>query len=252
MERGTAIVTGGTSGIGLATARQLAGGGFRVAITGLNAPEDVTNLLHELGAASCYVQSDLSDIEQHRDVLRQIEDRLGPVSCLVNNAGIGSVARGDFLNLEPSSFDLVLGVNLRGTVFFTQKVVDAMLSSRSAGLFRSIINIGSISATVASPDRMDYCISKAALTAFTRNLAVRLAADGVSVFEVRPGIVRTGMTAKVTSKYDTLIENGLVPMKRWGKPADIAGAIEELASGSFAFATGSVINLDGGLSIPVL
>ena len=199
-----------------------------------------------------YVRSDLADIGMHGDAVAEIEERLGPISCLVNNAGIGPVVRGDFLDLAPANFDIVLNTNLRGTVFFTQKVTAAMLSHQGEPLPRTIVNIGSVSAIMASPDRMEYCLSKAALSAFTKNLAVRLAADGISVFELRPGIIRTEMTANVASKYDALIDKGLVPMQRWGVPRDVADVVAQMASGLFAFASGSTIHLDGALSIPRL
>jgi NAD(P)-dependent dehydrogenase (short-subunit alcohol dehydrogenase family) len=167
----------------------------------------------------------------------------------VNNAGIGSVVRGDFLELMPENFDTVLDTNLRGTVFFTQAVARAMLTVSVSETVRSIINITSVSADLTSPERLDYCISKAGLSAFTRGLAIRLAESGIAVFEVRPGIIRTAMTEKVSRKYDGLIADGLVPMKRWGEAEDIGAIVASLASGQFGFATGSVIEAGGGLSI---
>lgn len=247
-----AIVTGGTSGIGLETARQLSANGFLVAITGLVPAEGAVELLSGFSNRAIYIRSDLSDVGLHREVVLEVERKLGPISCLVNNAGIGPVARKDFLELTPENFDVVLDINLRGTVFFTQKVVAAMLSGPSTETIRSIVNVGSVSAVMASPDRMEYCLSKAGLSAFTANLAVRLAAYSISVFEVRPGIIRTEMTAKASANYDDLIARGLVPSHRWGEPGDVANAVVELASGSFIFATGSTIHVDGALSIPRL
>jgi 3-oxoacyl-[acyl-carrier protein] reductase len=145
-----------------------------------------------------------------------------------------------------------MATNLRGTVFFTQAIVKAMLVAKQPAAGRSIINITSVSAALSSPERLDYCISKAGLACFTQGLALRLAAEGISVFEVRPGIIRTDMTAGVAPKYDALIGSGLVPMKRWGEPGDIGSICASLASGSFGFATGSVIDADGGLAIPRL
>ena len=250
--RPVAIVTGGRRGIGLGIARALAAEGFDIAITGIGEGDAATDAmladLAALGGRAIYLKGDLADIAGHAATVASIEDRLGAIACLVNNAGIASVVRGDFLDLAPENFDAIVATNLRGTVFFTQAVLKAMLRQQAAGL-RSIINITSISAGLTSPERLDYCMTKAGLAAFSQGLAVRLAETGISVFEIRPGIVRSDMTAGVSAKYDALIEDGLVPMRRWGEPDDIGAAAAALATGKFAFATGSVINLDGGLSI---
>jgi len=250
--RPVAIVTGGRRGIGLGIARALAAEGFDIAITGIGAGDAATEaMLAELaghGGRAIYLEGDLADIAGHAATVAAVEEQLGPISCLVNNAGIASVVRGDFLDLLPENFDAIVATNLRGTVFFTQAVLKAMLRQQAAGP-RTIINITSISAGLTSPERLDYCMTKAGLAAFSQGLAVRLAETGISVFEIRPGIVRSDMTAGVSAKYDALIESGLVPMKRWGEPDDIGSAAAALATGKFAFATGSVIDLDGGLSI---
>jgi 3-oxoacyl-[acyl-carrier protein] reductase len=175
----------------------------------------------------------------------------GRIDALVNNAGIASPKRGDFLGLEPETFDTTLNVNLRGTVFFTQAVAKAMLATPSKTR-RSIQFITSVSSTVASPERLDYCMSKAGLGMFAKGLAIRLAGEGIDVFEVRPGIIKTDMTAGVTGKYDALIADGLVPEGRWGMPDDIAAVCVALASGALPFSTGSVIDAGGGLHIPKL
>jgi NAD(P)-dependent dehydrogenase (short-subunit alcohol dehydrogenase family) len=169
----------------------------------------------------------------------------------VNNAGIGSPARGDLLDVSAEAFDQVLGVNLRGTFFFTQAVARHMISNNS-GHARSIITLSSVSAELASPERGEYCLSKSALAMLTKLFALRLAPERISVFEVRPGVIRTPMTSAVADKYDRRIAEGLVPMSRWGEPEDVGTAVAALASGQFQFASGSVINLDGGLSIPRL
>lgn len=250
--RPLAIVTGGRRGIGLGIARALAADGFNIAITGIGTSDESTDtVLAELGKAGAkavYFQADLAAVEGHRDTVEAIVDAFGRIDCLVNNAGIASVVRGDFLDLEPENFDAIVATNLRGTVFFTQAVLHAMLAV-SATHPRSIVNITSVSASLSSPERLDYCMTKAGLAAFNQGLALRLADTGISVFEVRPGIIRSEMTAGVSSKYDVLIAGGLVPMKRWGEPDDIGAAVAALASGRFAFATGSVLDLDGGLSI---
>ena len=251
--RPVAIVTGGRRGIGLGVARALAAEGFDIAITGIGERDAATDaMLAELSAAggrAIYLKGDLADLSGHAATVAEIEDQLGAIACLDNNAGIASVVRGDFLDLAPENFDAIVATNLRGTVFFTQAVVRAMLGSKPTVGPRSIVNITSVSAALASPERLDYCMTKAGLSAFSRGLALRLAETGIAVFEIRPGIIRSDMTAGVSAKYDSLIADGLVPMKRWGEPEDIGKATAALATGRFAFATGSVIDLDGGLSI---
>lgn len=250
--RPVAIVTGGRRGIGLGIARALAADGFDIAITGIGDSDAATDTmladLAALGSRAIYIKGDLADLSGHASTVAAIEDRLGAIGCLINNAGIASVVRGDFLDLSPDNFDTIVATNLRGTVFFTQAVLKAMLHSKATGP-RSIINITSVSAGLTSPERLDYCMTKAGLAAFSQGLALRLADTGISVFEIRPGIIRSDMTAGVSAKYDALIDGGLVPMKRWGEPDDIGAAAAALASGRFSFATGSVINLDGGLAI---
>jgi NAD(P)-dependent dehydrogenase (short-subunit alcohol dehydrogenase family) len=250
--RPVAVVTGGRRGIGLGIARALAAGGFDIAITGTEAetPDAAIGELKAQGGRALYFQADLADVARHAGAAAAIEAGLGPIDCLVNNAGIGAVLRCDFLDLTPENFDRIVDVNLRGTVFFTQAVVARMLAGvDKPGRARSVINITSVSAAMSSPERLDYCMTKAGLSAFSQGLAVRLAETGIAVFEVRPGIIRSDMTAKVSEKYDALIEGGLVPMKRWGEAGDIGAIVAALAKGDFGFATGSVISADGGLSI---
>lgn len=250
--RPVALVTGGRRGIGLAIAEALAKAGHHIAITGIEDAEPVDQVietLHSAGAKAVYLKSDLADTGRHAATVEQVLQKFGGIDCLVNNAGVGSVVRGDFLELKPENFDTVLDTNLRGTIFFTQAVAKAMLTSAKEQASRSIINITSVSSGLTSPERLDYCISKAGLSAFTKGLAVRLADSGIGVFEVRPGIIRTAMAEKFSEKYDVLIAAGLVPMKRWGEAQDIGMIVAALVSGIFAFATGSVIEAGGGLSI---
>jgi Dehydrogenases with different specificities (related to short-chain alcohol dehydrogenases) len=251
MSAPVAIVTGGRRGIGLGIASALAAAGFDIAVVDLAPEAEAEKALAELRACGCravYHRCDLADTASHEGVVAAIVAELGPVSCLVNNAGMASVVRGDFLELKPENFDRIVAVNLRGTIFFTQAVARAMLEKPGAHP-ASIVTISSVSAEMASPERVDYCVTKAGLAAFVKGLALRLAEAGIAVFEVRPGIIRTDMTAAVTEKYDRLIEGGLVPQKRWGEPADVGAICAALATGGFAFATGSVIAADGGLSI---
>lgn len=255
VERPVAIVTGGRRGIGFGIARALARAGYNIVITGVGPVEesrDVVNELRGFGVDAIYLQADVSDVSGHDETVRAVLSNLGRIDCLVNNAGMAAVVRGDFLSLLPENFDTIMATNLKGTVFFTQAVVKAMLVTGAAPHPRSIINITSVSAEASSPERLDYCISKAGLAAFSQGLALRLADSGIAVFEVRPGIIRTDMTAGVTSKYDALIESGRVPMKRWGEADDLGKICAALASGDFGFATGTVIGADGGLSIPRL
>lgn len=249
--RPIAIVTGGRRGIGLGIARALGASGFDLAITGIGDAQGVDPVLADieaLGARAVFLRADLAEVSSHQATVDTVIDSFGRIDCLVNNAGIASVVRGDFLDLKPENFDTIIDVNLRGTVFFTQAVVKAMFATQTVAP-RSIINITSVSAAMSSPERLDYCMSKAGLAAFTQGLALRLAETGIAVFEVRPGIIRSDMTAAVSGKYDTLIAGGLVPMRRWGEPEDIGNIVAGLASGRFVFATGSVIQADGGLSI---
>lgn len=248
-----ALVTGGQQGIGLAIARALAGAGFALALASERAPDQpaVVAAVEKLGPKARYFQHDLQHIEQVPALLDRIENDLGAVSTLVSNAGVSARARDDLLNLAPDSFDFVLGVNLRGAFFLAQETARRMLARDDIG-YRSIIFVTSVSASMVSTERAEYCISKAGAAMMADLFAVRLAAHGIGVFELRPGIVETDMTAGVMDKYDARISDGLVPAARWGLPADIGEVAPPLAEGHFAFATGAVIPIDGGLSIPRL
>lgn len=250
MTRRAAIVTGANRGIGLAVAEALAASGFDVLAADL-APgpsADLQEGVERNNGRLAYQPFDLGDLSTHAAVVDAALREFATVDCLVNNAGMASPVRGDLLDLEPGNFDKVLDVNLRGTVFLSQSVARFMLAApRKAG--RSIITVTSVSAEFASPERADYCVSKAGLSMWVKNLALRLAADGISVFEVRPGIIRTDMTAAATEKYDGLIGEGLVPSRRWGEATDVGLAVATLAAGTLGFATGSILNVDGALSV---
>jgi NAD(P)-dependent dehydrogenase (short-subunit alcohol dehydrogenase family) len=181
----------------------------------------------------------------------RIEADLGPVTTLVSNAGVPARVRGDMLDLSPENFDFVLDVNLRGTFFLAQEVARRMIG-RGSTYYRSLVFVTSVSAAAASPERAEYCISKAGAAMVAQLFAVRLAPHGIGVFDVRPGIVETAMTAAVKDKYTARIEGGLVPAGRWGHPHDVASAVMPLVIGLFGFATGAVVPVDGGLSIPRL
>ncbi|WP_181703780.1 3-ketoacyl-ACP reductase [Chthonobacter albigriseus] len=254
MSRPVALVTGGRRGIGRAVAEQLAAAGFDIAIADLVADEAMAEAVAAVEKHGAYAHAevlDVADVAGHAEALKGIERALGRIDCLVNNAGRGAVVRGDLLDLTPENFDAVMDVNLKGTLFLTQAVVRRMLETPSEHL-RSIVTISSVSAEAASPERADYCISKAGLSMFVRTLALRLADTGIGVYEVRPGIIRTDMTAGVAEKYDRLIDGGLVPQRRWGEPADVARAVVMLARGDLAFSQGQIVDVGGGLSLPRL
>ncbi len=236
--RPVALVTGAARGIGKAIADVLVERDFTVA-----------RMDRDLNGQHGFT-ADLADVGGHDKLIGDVMGRHGRIDCLINNAGVGTTVRGDFLKLAPENFDRVMAINLRGTVFLTQAVLRAMQSSSPHP--RSIITITSVSAEMASPERLDYCMSKAALAMFVKGLALRVAAQGIGVFEIRPGIIHSDMTAPVASKYDARIAEGLVPARRWGEPSDVAAIVAALASGTMNFATGSVIHADGGLAIAEL
>jgi 3-oxoacyl-[acyl-carrier protein] reductase len=253
--RPVALITGARRGIGRACGEALARAGFDIAATDLSldgACEAAQAAFAMAGADSAFFAHDLSDLGSHAGLVQAAMARFGRLDCLINNAGRGAVVRGDLLDLKPENYDAVMSVNLRGTLFLTQAVARAMLAQGETGHTRSIVTISSASAEMASPDRADYCVSKAGLSMAMRAFALRLAPEGIAVFEVRPGIIRTDMTAPVAAGYDARIAGGLVPAGRWGEPADVGEAVAALASGKFGFATGSVICADGGLSVPRL
>ncbi|MFA6155787.1 3-ketoacyl-ACP reductase [Mesorhizobium sp.] len=253
MTRPAAIVTGGARGIGLACAEALAEAGFDILVADLaeQAPHELAADITARGAKFAYACCDIADLSAHATLVDAAMRAFGRIDCLVNNAGVGAAVRGDLLELEPENFDRILGINLRGTVFLSQAVAKAMLAT-AGDHARSIVTITSVSADMASPERSDYCVSKAGLSMWVKNLALRLASENIGVFEVRPGIIRTDMTAGVAAKYDALIDGGLVPAKRWGEASDIGAVVAALAGGKFGFSTGSVINVDGALSVPRL
>jgi NAD(P)-dependent dehydrogenase (short-subunit alcohol dehydrogenase family) len=249
-----ALVTGGARGIGLGIALKLAQAGFTLAVSGRRTPQQVqpaVDRLRELSANSIYVQADVSTGADRARLLQVLQERFGRLDVLVNNAGIAPRVRADILDAHEESFDQLIATNLKGPYFLTQAVATWMIRRQAsdAAFHRSIINISSISATVASVNRGDYCISKAGVAMATRLWAVRLAAHGIGVYEVRPGIIDTDMTASVRGKYDALIEAGLLLEKRWGTPEDVGRAVSLLACGELPYATGAVLLVDGGLTV---
>ena len=243
-----ALITGGQQGIGLGIAQALAAQGFRLAIASLPPEAEAAGAMRSLGPDARYYQHDLADLAAIPALLDRIEAAQGPVTALILNAGVAAKVRGDMLDLTPENLDWILDINLKGSFFLAQAVAKRMLATTSE-YYRSITFITSVSAQMASPERADYCISKAAAAMAAQTLALRLAPHNIGVFELRPGIIETGMTAAVKDKYDARIAGGLVPAGRWGQPADIGQAVLPLVTGQLAFATGAVIPVDGGLSI---
>jgi NAD(P)-dependent dehydrogenase (short-subunit alcohol dehydrogenase family) len=207
--------------------------------------------LEALGAKTVYCPSDVADLSGHVKLLDQIQLTFGRLDVLVNNAGVAPLVRADILEATPESFDRLIGINLRGPYFLTQAAARRMIEQRKLDPnFRGcIVNVSSVSATAASTNRGDYCISKAGVAMATQLWAVRLAEFGIDVYEVRPGIIATDMTAGVKEKYDAMIAAGLTVERRWGLPADVGKAVAILARGDLPYATGQVLLVDGGMSL---
>lgn len=246
-----AIVTGSERGIGRATAKLLAENGFTVVSASVASEGDelVQSLLEELRAFtpdSMYVRTDISKDEDRKNLVKTVVDKFGKIDVLVNNAGVAPTERRDILEMSEQSMDRLLNINLKGTFFLTQAVVNAMVSG---GFGSAIINITSMSVYTSSTNRGEYCISKAGLAMVTTLFADRLAKTPVRVYEVRPGIIETPMTAGVKGKYEALIDGGLLPIQRMGQPEDVARAVLMLASGYLGYSTGEIINVDGGFHI---
>jgi len=257
--RPVAFITGASRGIGRGIALELARSGFdMVGNATTYDPADRTKGLAEvqatveaLGAAFEPAPGDVSRLELHEGLLAAALDRFGAVDVLINNAGVAPGQRLDVLETTPESYDRVLGVNLRGAFFLTQCFARRMVELADAGrlLQPGVVFVSSISADTSSPSRAEYCISKAGTSQAARVFADRLAGHGINVYEVRPGIIETNMTAPVRDQYDARIADGLVPLKRWGTPRDVGRAVAALARGDFGYATGLVVELSGGMNI---
>jgi 3-oxoacyl-[acyl-carrier protein] reductase len=252
-----AVITGGTRGIGLGIARALAHEGWNLALSGLRSEEDVHDVLEELrasGAGVLYRAADVSRAADHAPFLTAVCERWGAVNALVNNAGRAPRVRADLLDATEDSFDEVLRTNLRGPYFLTQHVANLLIAQRRARADEAaaIVFVTSVSATMASINRGEYCVSKAGLAMAARLFAVRLAEHNIPVYDVRPGIIATDMTAAARAAYDTRIAEGLVPERRWGSPDDVGRVVAALLRGDLPYATGTVVHVDGGLSLPRL
>jgi NAD(P)-dependent dehydrogenase (short-subunit alcohol dehydrogenase family) len=250
-----ALVTGGTRGIGLGIARALADDGLDLALCGRRSADAVADTLDALRGPDTnvlYEPADVSDLDAHERLVDAIDARYGRLDVLVNNAGVAPRERNDLLEATPESFDRVLDINLRGPYFLTQRVANWMVDQADAddAFEGTIVNITSISSTLASTNRGEYCISKAGLTMATRLWAVRLAEFGIPVYEVRPGIIDTDMTSAAKEKYDRLLlEEGLTLQARWGQPEDVGKATAMLVRGDLPYSTGHVVHVDGGLTV---
>jgi NAD(P)-dependent dehydrogenase (short-subunit alcohol dehydrogenase family) len=247
----TAIVTGASRGIGHATALALAEDGFNIAAVSLPDPERMDELgdaVRRMGRRFASYAFDLADLDSHAPVLAHILDDLGGIDCLVNNAGVSVARRGDLLEVTRQSFDRCLDVNTRGTFFWTQAVAKTMvLAPRRPSVHRSIVFVTSSNAVAATVERGEYCLSKTALSMAAKLYAVRMAEFGVGVYEVQPGLILTEMTQPSKEKYDTLITNGIVINRRWGKPEDVARVIRSMAAGLLPYTVAQDVRVDGGL-----
>ena len=255
----TALITGGSRGIGFGIAEKLAAEKWDIIINGVRAEDAVTEPLAKLrafGVRVGYARGDVGSVEGRAAILAATRAFTGgaSINVLVNNAGVAPKVRADLLETSEESYDFVVDTNLKGVFFLTQAFAREMVAAKKADAAFSgaIINITSISATVISINRGEYCIAKAGLSMLTQLFAVRLGPDGIPVYEVRPGVIKTDMTAGVTDKYDKLIAGGLCVQPRWGFPDDVGKSVAALARGDFPFSTGQVIMVDGGLTLPRL
>lgn len=244
-----AVVTGGTRGIGFGIVKELFEQGFLVACLGRSLNENIEKLIESSDGRIKFIPSDISSINQIEQSVDAVTDAFGRIDILVNNAGVAPKERKDLLETTPESFDFLIDTNLKGTFFMTQKVANVMIQQDNQYFPPKIINISSMSAYTSSISRGEYCISKAGISMITTLFADKLSSYGIFVYEIRPGIIKTDMTAKVSEKYDQAIEGGLLPIKRWGTPEDIAGVVSLLCSPKMTYSTGDAINVDGGYHI---
>jgi len=254
----TALVTGASRGIGRGIAIELARAGCRVAINyagNAAAAAEALALVREAGGDGFTVQGDIaSAADRERLVAEAISGLGGRIDLLVNNAGVAPTVRADLLDAGEESFDRLYAINLKGPFFLTQHVAKQMLAQEpdAEGSRGRIVNVTSVSVYTASINRGDYCMVKAGLAMMTKLFADRLAADGINVYEIRPGVIATDMTGAVKEKYDQLIlrdERGITPIRRWGRPEDIGRAVRAIAEDRFPFSTGAVFDIDGGFHL---
>ena len=255
MNKKVALVTGGGRGIGFGICEKLAADGFNLVLSGRSPAAKVADAVSKLegfGTEVLYCSGDVSSAENRATMLSEIKQRFGRLDVLVNNAGVAPKVRADILEADEESFEWIMKINLQGPYFLTQACANWMIEQKQANdaFDGCIINIGSISATVVSPNRGDYCISKAGLGMMNSLFAARLGEFSIPSYEIRPGIIKTDMTAGVTEKYDDLINNtDLLVDKRWGLPEDIGKLAAAMARGDLPYASGQVIYVDGGLTM---
>jgi 3-oxoacyl-[acyl-carrier protein] reductase len=253
-QKPVALITGGARGIGLGIAHSLARENFDLALCGVRDESAVKSslaALKKLGARTLYIQADVSDPIARKNLAEAVQIQFGRLHVLINNAGIAPKVRADLLEATEESFESVLKVNLQGPYFLTQRCAQWMIAQKKAdSKWRGcIINISSVSATLASTNRGEYCISKAGVAMATQLWAARLGEFEIPVYEIRPGIVKTDMTSAVQAKYDKLIGEGLLVQTRWGQPEDVGKAAAMLARGDLSYSTGQVIEVDGGMTV---
>ncbi len=249
----TAVVTGASRGIGLAIAKQLGLDGMNVVMVATGSEEKNISAIEQLqknGITVGYIQADISKHDDRIKIVRDAVRLFGRIDVLVNNAGVAPLQRADLLEMTEESFDRVVGINTKGNMFLTQAVAKQMIAQEPLdGRKGVIINISSCSSVVSSVNRGEYCVSKAGISMLTTLYADRLAPEGILVHEVRPGVIDTDMTSTVHGKYNKLIDEGVFPIARWGKPEDVANAVSALASDKFMYTTGNYIDVDGGFHI---
>lgn len=246
---GSALVTGARRGIGKAIALALADAGFDVAVADVAASEEleaVAEAIRGRGRKAAAIAGDIAAVETHAILLDAAEQALGPLTTLVNNAGVSVLSRGDLLDVTPESYDRCDRVNARGTFFLTQAFARRLLG-RASDAHRSIIVISSANAIAPSIARGEYCISKAGASMISKLFAARLSDDGIGVYEIQPGFIETDMTAPSKAKYDKLIAEGLTVIRRFGRPEEVARIAVTLATGLLPYTSGQIIQADGGL-----
>jgi 3-oxoacyl-[acyl-carrier protein] reductase len=257
--RPVALVTGASRGIGRAITLELARAGYDVMLnyrSNESAAQEASAEAQAAGGSAAKMSICRADVAlkaEREELLAATKQEFGRLDLLVNNAGIAPDKRVDLLSAEEQSFDHLIAVNLKGPYFLSQAAAKWMIEQKSGAQTSdyspAIVNISSVSAYAASPERADYCVSKAGLSMMTKLFAARLAGEGINVYEIRPGIIETDMTGGVKEKYDRLIDEGLTPIKRWGTPEDVGRAVAAIALGSLRFSTGEVINVDGGFHL---
>jgi NAD(P)-dependent dehydrogenase (short-subunit alcohol dehydrogenase family) len=250
--RPVALVTGGRRGIGRGIGSCLAERGFDLTIADLSRDHDTEATLaglRERGAGAHFFQVDVSDIASHAALIDSVYEACGRLDCLVNNAGVASMVRGDLLDVTPERYDRAFSVNTRGAFFLAQAAARRMVKDTPPGTPRCIVFITSSNARIVAVERGDYCMSKAAGAMAAQLFAARLGEQGIAVHEIRPGLIHTDMTAGARSRYDRLVAEGVTPIRRWGQPDDVGRAVAALAAGDIPFTTGVAFTIDGGMQL---